>query len=68
MSSRVERAQKDQLKKLQLKRYRIYGIFNFETEEMIYVTLSLDDAAFQFDLEGYDEAKFGVISFDVMVH
>ena len=59
---------KNKLKKIKTKQYRIYGIFNFEKEEIVFVHMDMDKITFEFDLEGYDENRFGIISFDVLLN
>lgn len=63
----IEKAKRAQLKQLQPKTYRIYGIFNFKTEALVFVDLDLEKVAFEFDLEGYADTEFGIISFKVVV-
>lgn len=55
------------LKKLQSKVYLIYGIFDFKNEELIYISLDEADVELKFDLEGYDDEDFGVITVKIMV-
>ena len=57
-----------QLKKLQPNAYRIYGILNLKSEKLIYVNLDLGEVTFKFDLDGYDDCEFAVISFKVVVN
>jgi hypothetical protein len=56
-----------QLRALKLRKYRIYGIFDFLNKKLIYVDLNIEDTYFKFDLEGYDSANYGVVSFNVML-
>ena len=55
------------LSKVSPKKYTIYGIFDFNTQSLILVGLDLDEVVFEFEMEGYDEEKFDVISFEVVV-
>ena len=59
---------KDQiLKKLQPKLYQIYGIFDFKTKELTYVSLDYDEVELQFELGDYGEDA-DIICFTTMVH
>ena len=61
---------KDQiLKQLQPKTYQIYGIFNFKTKELTYVSLDYDEVELQFELalDEYGE-DVDIIRFTMMVN
>ena len=58
----------EQIGKIKLKRYRIYGIFDFQNDLLIYVGLDLDGVQFEYDIEDYDEERFDIVSFDVLLH
>lgn len=60
-------SKKDQLKTIKAKKYRIYGIFNFQTNKLEYVGMDLDKVILEFDLEGYDEELFDIIYFDTVI-
>lgn len=62
-----KKTKKDAFSKVLPKKYIIYGIFDFNTQSLISVGLDLDEIVFDFELEGYDEDKFDVISFEVVV-
>ena len=62
-----KKSKTDLLAELPPKEYTIYGIFDFNTQSLISVGLDLDKVVFEFELEGYDEEKFDVISFEVVV-
>lgn len=53
------------LKKLKLSTYRIYGIFDFKTKTLVYIHLDSEQVELEFDLEGYDEERYDVVSFDL---
>lgn len=55
------------LSKWKMKRYRIYGIFDFVLERLIYVSLDKESAMIEYDIEDYNEERFDVVSFDVML-
>ena len=61
---------KDQiLNQLQPKTYQIYGIFNFKTRELTYVSLDYDEVELQFELElGEYGEDADIIRFTVMVN
>lgn len=53
------------LKELSAKKYKIYGIFDFQEEVLVYVHMKLEQVELEFDLEGYDSERFDVVSFDI---
>ena len=55
------------LKKLHPKTYQIYGIFDFETKELTYVSLDYDEVELQFEMGEYGE-DVDIICFTTMVH
>lgn len=58
---------KDQvLKKLRPKTYQIYGIFDFQTEKLIYVSLDYDEVELQFEMGDYGEDA-DIICFTTLV-
>lgn len=61
------RSKKSTLSKILAQTYIIYGIFDFEKKSLVQVGLDLDEIIFAYELEGYDEDKFDVISFKVIV-
>ena len=63
----TDKQKKQQLEALKPRKYRIYGIFNFVERKLVYVDLDMDKVVFEFDLEGYDEENFGIVSFFVML-
>ena len=65
MSNKIDKIKK--LTKVKPKTYKIYGIFNFEKEELVHVGMKLDDVLLEYDLEGYDEKEFDVIFFETMI-
>ncbi len=65
MVMNIDSSKGKKLTKLKPKQYRIYGIFSFETKELVFVHMNMEKVTFEFDLEGYNESKFGIISFDV---
>lgn len=63
----TKRQKRQALKKLQPRIYKIYGIFNFKTKELVSVGLSQEEIELRFDLEDYDE-NYDVVSFDVAIN
>lgn len=63
----TDKQKKQQLEELKPRKYRIYGIFNFVERKLVYVDLDMEKVVFEFDLEGYDEENFGIVSFFVML-
>jgi hypothetical protein len=47
--------------------YRIYGIFDFVEEKLIYVNMSLEETDLEFDMTGYDVERYDVVEFDVVL-
>ena len=60
-------SKENQLQKLDPNAYRIYGIYNFRTEKLMYVNLELDKVMLEFDLEGYDRESYDIVLFDVVL-
>lgn len=58
----------EQLGKIRLKRYRVYGIFDFENERLVYVGLDIESVQLEYDIEEYNEEQFDIVSFDVLLH
>lgn len=54
-------------KKLKLKKYRIYGIFNFKTKQLLYVNLDLEQLELEYGLGDYDEKICDIVSFEVVL-
>lgn len=50
-----------------LRPYRIYGIYDFITDKLIHVGLDLDSVLFEYDIEDYDEERYDIVSFDVLL-
>jgi len=61
------RKKSDQLSNLKPRRYRIYGIFNFKTNKLIYVNLDQELTELEFDMSNYDLEIFDVVSFYVLL-
>lgn len=55
------------LRELNPKVYQIYGIFDFKTEELIYVSLDYDEVELQFEMGDYGEDA-DIICFTVIVN
>ncbi len=58
---------REKLTNVKPKKYRIYGIFNFKTEELISVDMDWDKITLEYDLANYDPNQFDIVSFDVML-
>ena len=58
---------KQQINKLNPKKYKIYGIFDFNSNKLVYVDLDIGQVMFEFDLEGYDVEQYDIISFGVVL-
>ena len=58
---------KKNLQKMNPNQYRIYGIFDFVEEKLIYVNMSLEETDLEFDMTGYDVERYDVVEFDVVL-
>ena len=56
------------LNNLKPRKYRIYGIFNFETNELTCVNLDVEQVELEFSIGDYNPENYDIISFDVVVH
>jgi len=56
---------REQLNKLKPKTYRIYGIFNFKTNNLVYVSMTQELAETEFDFSDFDPNDFDIVSFNV---
>jgi hypothetical protein len=45
----------------------IYGIFDYKTNTLLSVNLSQEEIELEYDLEGYDEERYDIINFKVMM-
>ena len=55
------------LGKIKLKKYRIYGIFDFETQRIVYINLDMNSVKLEYDIEDYDEERYDIIFFDIIL-
>ena len=55
------------LYKLKPRSYQIYGIFNFNTKELTYVSLDYDEVELQFEMGDYSD-DFDIICFTTVVN
>ena len=46
---------------------RVYGIWEFETSKLVFISLTMDAAELAFDIEDYDPDDYGIVHFDVAV-
>ena len=53
--------------KISPNQYRIYGIFDFQEEKLIYINLNLEETEFEFDITDYDSKRYSIVKFDVML-
>ena len=49
------------------KKYRIYGIFDFQTKKLLYINLDAEMVDLEFKLSGYDEDRYDIVEFDVLL-
>jgi hypothetical protein len=45
--------------------YHIYGVFDYKTNTLMSVSLKQEEVELEYDLEGYDEERYDIISFEV---
>ena len=55
------------LENLKPKKYRIYGIFNFKTNRMVYISMDSEMVDFEFDMNNYNSTDFDVVEFDILI-
>jgi len=55
------------LSKIKPRRYLIYGIFDFETDMLVYVNMNVEQTEFEFEIGDYNTDKFDIISFYVLL-
>ena len=60
-------SKRKRLRKIKSKTYRIYGIFNFRTEELVYVNMDLEQTELEFELSDYDPEECDIVSFKIML-
>jgi len=56
---------KDLLDKIKPRDYRIYGIFDFQKKQLIYIHLDEEQVELEFELSGYDEERYDIVEFNV---
>ena len=49
------------------KKYRIYGILNFKTNKLLYISLDLEQVELEFDLTPDYEKECNIVSADIML-
>lgn len=55
----------NRLKNLKSSIYKIYGIFDFQQKQLIFVDLDLEAVELEFDFENRDDKRFAIVEFDV---
>jgi hypothetical protein len=55
------------LKRLKGKTHSIYGIYDFKCNVLLFVSLDLETAELEYDLQSYDETCYKVVSFEVLL-
>lgn len=65
MTTKQEKQQT--LNKLRPKVYQIYGIFNFKTKELVFISLDEEEVELKFDLEDYND-DYDIVKFPVAIH
>ena len=58
---------KIQLTKLRPTKYRIYGIFDFNSNKLVYVNMDAEQTEMEFEIGDYDDNQFDIVSFDVLL-
>jgi hypothetical protein len=65
--SKPKKTKKELLDKIQPSNYRIYGIFDFTKEELVYVHLDQDQVELEFELSGYSSDRYDIVEFEVIL-
>jgi hypothetical protein len=60
-------SKKEKIRKLKPNQYRIYGIFDFDKEDLIYINLNLEHTELEFDMSNYEEERYGIVEFKVIL-
>jgi len=68
MNKKVITSKHERLSKLKLRRYRIYGIFDFKAGKLIYVNMDIDQTELEFDMGDYDLDQYDIILFYVLLN
>jgi len=53
------------LEKISTRDYRIYGIFNFDKKELIYINFDLEQVELEFLLSCYDDTIYDIVEFNI---
>lgn len=61
----MSKNKKKVLAEIKPKDYRIYGIFDFEKKVLVYVHLNEEQVDLEYELEGYTDARYDIVEFDV---
>lgn len=61
----AKKSKKELLAKVKPKDYQIYGIFDFEKKQLIYVHLDEEQAELEFELSGYDHERYDIVEFTI---
>ena len=59
---------KKQLDAVKPKSYRIYGIFDFETNELLHVDMKPDMVMLLLELDYPDDERYDMVEFEVILH
>ncbi len=63
----LDKQKKIQLTKLKLNEFVIYGIFDFNANELVYVSVSEEQTEMEYDLGDYDEDRFDMVAFLIVL-
>ena len=61
----LEKRKKKQLDGLEIKNYKIYGIFDFKLNKLVYVTMDAENAELEMDLGDYDPEDYDIVFFEI---
>lgn len=56
------------VKQIKEKTHRIYGIFDFKLKTLVSVDLDQESIELKYDLQNYDESRFKIVTFEVMLY
>lgn len=68
MSKGTKKSSKSsKLDSISAKTYKICGIYDFESNELISVGLNLEEIELEFDIGDYDQERYDIVEFTVML-
>lgn len=59
------KSKKKALEKIKPKDYLVYGIFDFQKKELIYIHLDEEQVELEFELSDYDQERYDIVEFHI---